>query len=72
MRTLVDCLDPDAMSHKGMYRLLRRTRFSEREMQYVLETIICDPLIYTIDHPDFNVYSLMENSIGLKRVNASA
>ena len=34
-----------------------------------MEIITCDPLIYTIDHPDFTC-SFMENSIGLKRVEA--
>ena len=30
---------------------------------------MCDPSIYTIDNPVFIVYSLIEDSIGLKRVN---
>ena len=33
-----------------------------------LEIITCDPSVYTMDHPDFIVCWLMENSIGLKRV----
>ena len=28
--------------------------------------------MYTMDHPVFNVYSFMENSIGLKRVNTNS
>ena len=35
-------------------------------MQYFLQIITCDPSIYTMDHPDFIVSSLMEDSIGIK------
>ena len=38
-------------------------------MQYSLEITICNPSIYTMDHPDFPVSNFIENSIGLKRVN---
>ena len=42
-----------------------------KEIQYYLETITCDHLIYAMDHPGFIVCSIMENSIGLKKVKAS-
>ena len=35
----------------------------------VLEIITCNPSVYKMDHPDFIVCGLMENPIGLKRVN---
>ena len=38
-------------------------------MQYFYEMITCDPSIYTMDHPDYFVCSIMENSIGVKRDN---
>ena len=41
-----------------------------RERNTILFKIItCHLSKYTKDHPDFIVYNLMENSIGLKRVN---
>ena len=52
--------------HQG---LLRQNHSLETRMQYCLEIVTCDPLnIYALDHPDFIVYSPMENSIGKKRV----
>ena len=33
-----------------------------------MEIMTCDPSIYTMNHPDFIVYSFMETSIGMKRV----
>ena len=42
----------------------------KKKIQLILgEIITCDPSIYTMDHPDFIVCSLMENSIGLKWIN---
>ena len=49
--------------------MLRQDRSSEKEIQYILEIITCDPSIYTMDHPDFIACSFMENSIGLKLFN---
>ena len=46
---------------------LRQDRTSEKESQY-LEIKTCDPSIYRMDYPDFNVCSFTENSIGLKMV----
>ena len=46
----------------------RKKRSSEKEIQYILEIITCDPSIYTMDHPAFIACRFMENSIGLKRV----
>ena len=73
MGTLVNSEDPDDMLHnlafhQGLHYLLRKIRSTEKEKQYFGEIIICDPSIYTMDHPAFIVCSFMENSIGVKRV----
>ena len=34
-----------------------------------LEIIICDPSIYTIDHPDLTISNFMRNFIGTQKVN---
>ena len=65
--------DPDEMPHhaafyQGLHCLLRQNGSSEKEIQYYLEIITCDPSIYLVDHPDLIVSSLIEISIGLKRV----
>ena len=36
----------------------------------ILESTTYDPLLYTIDHSDFIVYSFMDNSIGLEMVKS--
>ena len=61
--------DPDEMLHnaafrQGLHCLPRQNLSSEKEIQYFLEIITCNPLIYTMDHPDLIVCSFMENSIG--------
>ena len=76
--TLTNSEDPDEMPHNAAFHqdphcLLRHNRSSEKEILYIkynifLEIIICDPLIYTLDHPDLIVCSFMGNSIGPKRV----
>ena len=43
--------------HRGLHCLLSQTRSSEKEIQYFLEIITCDPPIYIIDHPYFTVLS---------------
>ena len=55
--------------HQSLHCLLRQYRYTKKEIQYVLEIITCDPLIYTMDHPEFLYVDFIENSIGLKRVN---
>ena len=32
-------------------------------MKYFWENIICDPLVYTMDHPDFIVWSFIKINI---------
>ena len=67
--TLEHIVDPDDMAnHQGLHCLLSRNRSSEKEIQYVLESITCDPSIYTIDHPGLIVSSIMGNYIGTERV----
>ena len=70
---MVNSVDPDkiphmAAFHQGLHSLVsQKTIFRERNIMFV-EIITCDPSIYTMDHPDLTVSSLMENFIGLKRV----
>ena len=45
----------------------RKNQSSEKEI-YFLEIIICDPLIYTMVHPDLTVSNFMRNSIGRKKL----
>ena len=64
--------DPDEMPHnvsfhRGLHCLLRQNLSSEKRIQYFLETVTCDPSIYTMVHPDLTVSNFMENSIVLKR-----
>ena len=40
-----------------------------KEMQFYLEIITCDPLVYAMDQPKFIVLNQMEESISTKRVN---
>ena len=57
----MDWTPHNAAFHQGQHYLLRQTRTSEKEIQYFLEVIICDPL---------NIYMLLyAKSIGLKRVD---
>ena len=57
--------------HQGLHYLLRQNQTSENEIILLFENCNLWPLnIYnSIDHADFMVYSLMENSIGLKKAN---
>ena len=41
-----------AAFHQGLHCLLGQNRSSEKRIQYCLETITCDPSIYTMDHLD--------------------
>ena len=43
--------------------LLRQKPSSEKEIQFYLEIMTCDPLIFTMDHPKFIVSSQKEESI---------
>ena len=69
MGILTNSEDPDEMLHnaafhQGLRCLLRQNLASEKEIQYFLEIITCDPSIYTMDHPDLIVCSFKKNSIG--------
>ena len=69
--------DPDKITHnlhktafhQGLHCLLGQNPSSEKEIQDSFEIITCDSSIYIMDHPDFTVSNVMENSIGLKRVS---
>ena len=69
------CEDPDEKLHdvafrQGLHCFLQQNEFSEKEIKHYWEVLPYDPTIYTMEHPYFIVFSLMENSIGLKRVKA--
>ena len=56
MSTLTNSEDPDEMPHtvafhQCLHCLLRQNLSSEKEIQFHLEIIICDPSIHTKDHP---------------------
>ena len=60
MGTLANIVDPDEMMHyttfhQDLHCLQSQTRSSEKEIQYNLEIITCDILIYTMDNPDLAV-----------------
>ena len=71
MSTLANNEDPDEMTHYAYYTafhqclhgLLRQKLSSEKEIQFYLEFIICDPLIYTMDYPKFSFSNQKEESI---------
>ena len=49
MSTLADSEETDKMLHnaafyQGLHCLLRQNRSSEKEIQYLLDNIICEPL----------------------------
>ena len=51
--TFANSEDPDEMPHdvafhQGLHFLLRQKQSSEKEIQYFLEIITCDPFIYTM------------------------
>ena len=50
------------------YSIYLQNRSFQKEIRFILEVMVCDPSIYTMDHPDFIVHSFMENLTGLKRV----
>ena len=66
MGTLANSEDPDEMQHNHI-NAKTKSIFREK-VQYFLEIVTYDPLIYTMDHSDFIACSFIENSIGLKRV----
>ena len=55
MHTLANSEGPDEIQHnvtfhQDLHCLLRRKRSLEKEMQFYLEGLTCDPLNYTSDH----------------------
>ena len=55
--------------HQDPHCLLSQDPSSEKKKQCFYEIITYDPSVYSRDHYDFIVYSLMENSIGPSSVN---
>ena len=74
MSTLSNSVDPDEMPqsvafHQSIhYLLLTDTIFKERKIQFYWANITCDPSIYTMDHPEFNLSNQEEESINALRV----
>ena len=63
MHTLANSEDLDEMPQNvAFYRLLRQKQSSEKEIQFYLKILACDPLIYTMDHPKFIVSNQKEES----------
>ena len=74
MGTLANIVDPaemwlNAAFHQGLCCLPCQNRSSEKEIQYFLEILTCDPSIYIMHHPDLTVSNFMGNSVGIKMVN---
>ena len=68
MGTLANSEDPYEMRHFIRVCIVCQDKIDLQRKKYnVLENITSDLPIYTMDHPDFIAYSVMENSIGLKR-----
>ena len=64
--------DPDEMPHyvafhQGLHCLLRQNQSLENEV-YFLEISICDPSMYTMDHPDLIISNFMGDSIDIQKV----
>ena len=72
MHTLANSKDPDEMPqhaafHKGLHCLLRQKRYSEKEIQFYLQNLNCNPSIFTMDHSKFIVQHQKEESISTIR-----
>ena len=67
MHIFANSEDPDDTLHNAAFyqglHYLRQRRFSEKEIQFYLEIITCDPLIYTMDHPKLVVSNKKEQFI---------
>ena len=68
MPTLANNEDLDEMPHntafhQDLHCLLRQKQSSEKEIQFYLEIITCDPSIYTMDHSTFIILKRKEESI---------
>ena len=68
MLTLENSEDPDEMPHntafhQGLHNLLWQKLSSEKKYIFYLEIITCDPSLYTMDHPKFNLSNQKEESI---------
>ena len=48
----LDEMQHNVVFHQGLHCLLSKNQSSEKEIQYYFEIITCDPLIYTMDHPE--------------------
>ena len=67
MSTSTKIEDPDEMSrnaafHQGLHCLLKQKQSSEKDIQFYLEIITCDPSMYSMDHPKLIVLNQKEES----------
>ena len=68
MCTWTNSEDPDEMPHyvafhQGLHCLIRQQQYSEKDIQFYLKIITCDPSIFTMAHPKFIVSNQKEESI---------
>ena len=71
--TLANSADPDKMPdtaafHQGLHCLHRIKLSLEKEIQFYLEIITCDPSIYTTNHPKVIASYLVVELIRIQRV----
>ena len=62
------CIIHYAAFHQGLHCLLNPKQSSEKEIQFHLVFITCDPSIYTVDHPKVIISYQREESISILRV----
>ena len=53
--------------NQGVNCLLRLKQYSEKEIEFYLENVTCDPLIHIMDHPKFIVSNQNKDSISAKK-----
>ena len=68
MHIFANSEDPDEMLlhaafHQGPHCLLRKEQSLDKEIQFYLEIITCDPSIYTMDHPKSIVSNQKEEPV---------
>ena len=57
-----------AAFHRGLHCLLRQNRSLDIQKYNILESIIYEPYVFTMHHPDLSICRFLF-SIGLKRVH---
>ena len=62
-------MSQDAAFHQVLQCLQGQKQSSEKDIQYSLKLITCDPSSYTMDHPKVIVFNRKDKSITEERVN---